>query len=318
MRRDVVEQVLSFYGLEYVEILPVQKGYRNLIFPIRLKDRSMIQLTLYKSEPGIEKRIRRSDAVSEFVANKGLPTRVRADARTIRLKGTQKDVFGALYNYLPGKTIVWESYTRNHLKQLGKTMSDLHAVLADFKDPDQPFVIDELDALLGRMIRYFESPDVARAVQEKLSLQFAVPFTRYETLLRGSRDLPVSQQLHMDFVRGNILFQDQEVSGILDFEKTAVGHPLLDVARTLAFLLVDCKYKTEEQVWKYFLRSGYNKRGAARLEYYPGLLERLVEFFLLHDFYKFLRHNPYEDLASNEHFMRTVSILTQGGVVHYT
>jgi len=155
-------------------------------------------------------------------------------------------------------------------------------------------------------------------MQDKLSLGFAVSFDRYERLLSGCCRLPDTQQLHMDFVRGNILFEDERITGILDFEKTAVGHPLFDVARTLAFLLVDCKYKTEDEIYRYFLQSGYHKRGAAKLDYYPGLLERLVEFFLLHDFYKFLRHNPYESLNDNEHFVRTVSILTRGGVLHYT
>jgi hypothetical protein len=56
--------------------------------------------------------------------------------------------------------------------------------------------------------------------------------------------------------------------------------------------------------------SGYNKRGTAQLppQYFP-LLERLLGLFLLYDFYKFLRHNPYEYLPQNEHFARTRMLL---------
>ncbi len=318
MRQELAEKALKLYGLNYERILTVEKGYRNHIFPVVLKDGSIVQLTLYKSEPAIEARIKRADTVSAYVAAKGLPARIRIDPRMVYLKSTTKEIIGALYNYLPGKTIAWEAYTKTHLKQLGKIMSDLHAALRDFDTSRQISVIDEQSALLERMERYFESPDVKKAMTDKLSLSFKVTFDRYERLLKGCRALPNTQQLHMDFVRGNILFQDEEISGILDFEKTAVGHPLFDVARTLAFLLVDCKYKTEDEVRNYFIQSGYHKRGAAKLEYYPELLERLTEFFLVHDFYKFLRHNPYEDLSSNEHFIRTVSILTRGGVLHYT
>ena len=121
----------------------------------------------------------------------------------------------------------------------------------------------------------------------------------------------------MDFVRGNVLFEGSEVVGILDFEKTAYGPVQYDVARTLAFLLVDCKYKDEAAVRRYFLQSGYTKRGAATLTYYPTILETLIELFLIHDFYKFLRHNPYESLKDNEHFTRTVSVLARNGVLHY-
>ncbi len=318
MRAELAKQALELYGLDYTRVLPVQTGYRNHIFPVELHDGTMVQLTLYKSESDIQARIQRSDAVSSFAAEKGLPTRIRKDPRTIRMHSVTKDMYAVLYNYLPGETIAWEAYTKSHIKLLGKTMSDMHYALKDFDTDGQVMVIDELESLLGRMRRYFESADVVRAVSEKLSLNFTVSFDRYERLLEGCRDLPSSQQLHMDFVRGNILFSGTEITGILDFEKTSVGHPLFDVARTLAFLLVDCKYKTEDEVRLYFLQSGYHKRGEMKLDFYPALLERLVEFFLLHDIYKFLRHNPYESLADNEHFTRTVSILTRGGVLHYT
>jgi hypothetical protein len=133
----------------------------------------------------------------------------------------------------------------------------------------------------------------------------------------------------MDFVRSNILFDDTDTSnalaitGILDFEKTAQGNPVFDIARTLAFLLVDCKYKPADKVRKYFLRSGYIKRGASTFQdiYITdhngkvNVLEQLLDVFLMHDFYKFLRHNPYESLESNEHFMRTRDMLVQRGFV---
>jgi aminoglycoside phosphotransferase (APT) family kinase protein len=119
----------------------------------------------------------------------------------------------------------------------------------------------------------------------------------------------------MDFVRGNILFSGFEITGILDFEKTALGHPIMDMARTLAFLLVDCKYKTEEKVNKYFVQSGYTKRGANKETINDDDRGLLVEMFLLYDLYKFLRHNPYESLYENEHYIRTKDILVKYGVI---
>ncbi len=87
-------------------------------------------------------------------------------------------------------------------------------------------------------------------------------------------DLGPHALLHMDFVRGNILYsQNHElrISGILDFEKAAYGSPLFDIARTYAFLLVDCKYKSEKEIGKYFLRSGYIKRGKLKLNSFKYL-----------------------------------------------
>ena|SRR5579862_918408 len=130
----------------------------------------------------------------------------------------------------------------------------------------------------------------------------------------------------MDFVRGNILFTSSptlEITGILDFEKAARGHPSFDIARTLAFLYVDCKYKEVDQVRRAFLLSGYHRYG--RTPYRPvtvrttlgpyDLLETLIDIFLLYDFYKFLRHNPYESLSINEHFVRTCQLLAERQLV---
>ena len=121
----------------------------------------------------------------------------------------------------------------------------------------------------------------------------------------------------MDFVRGNILFDGSDITGILDFEKTAMGHNFVDIARTLAFLMVDCKFKTVDKVVKYFLYSGYHKRGQMKDVGDKAILNQLIEMFLVYDFYKFLRHNPYESLHLNEHYVRTNHILDKRGVIFY-
>lgn len=345
---DLVERVLRAYGLQYVHISPPQKGYRNQSYAVKLKGRTL-NLMLYKAEPGMAARIKRANAVSDHLNKQGLPARNTADPRIIRMSTGTYEKFGALYHYLPGHTIPWEGYTQDHIKLLGKTMSDMHAALADVDIPDLPEAADEYLAIVARMKVYFSDVSVQHALANKLLLRVRPEeFDEFECILTGSKLLPVKQPLHMDFVRSNILWEDGPeychwqyeestlgragralpvrradepkittsdmekvmVSGILDFEKTAYGHPLFDVARTLAFLLVDCKYKEPEKVRKYFLGSGYIKRGAAVLPVrHMDLLEPLLGIFLFYDLYKFLRHNPYESLPFNEHFMRTVALL---------
>jgi len=88
--------------------------------------------------------------------------------------------------------------------------------------------------------------------------------------------------------------------------------------------MVDCKHKSEQQVRKYFLFSGYQKRGNNRLPKVrltgisktSDLLARLVDIFLLYDFYKFLRHNPYQSLSDNEHFLRTRDLLLSRELIY--
>ena len=329
MYESVLKEVLQAYGIEYTKAYDHQKGYRNEIWPVRTKDGRMVNVTFYKRERGIVDRIRRADAVSEYLQSHGMPTRQRIDPRILQLSGAGGVTNTAVYTYLPGETIPWEAYTMTHLKLLGKTMSDMHALLAGMPGNDLPSVYDEYNVIIKRMHQYFMQFTVKNAIEQKLRL--SVDINRLDAcagIFAQCQALPARQALHMDFVRGNILFNAASpsdgrqldglaISGILDFEKTAVGSPIVDIARTLAFLLVDCKYKTTEKIEKYFLYSGYQKRGANKAIGDASLRLCLVKLFLVYDFYKFLRHNPYESLHSNEHYLRTRDILLEHDMIRY-
>ncbi|HEY1835855.1 MAG TPA: phosphotransferase [Candidatus Saccharimonadales bacterium] len=326
MNQAAINRVLRCYDCDPGKLLAVEKGYRNETHPIRLGDGRQLNLIVYKSELDIVRTIRNANQTSDFLAECGFPTRRTADPRILRLRSGCQERFAALYNYLSGQTIPWEAYTQKHIKLLGKTMSDMHAALRDFDASGLPDVPDVYLEIVVRMQRYFAETGVRRALAEKLRL--APPkFDACVATLQACKHLPGQQALHMDFVRSNILFGDAfgelVITGILDFEKTARGNALFDIARTLAFLLVDCKYKPPEKVRKYFLTSGYQKRGAADFQNVSiktkagniDVLESLISVFLLHDFYKFLRHNPYDSLPQNTHFIRTRDLLLHHGLV---
>jgi Ser/Thr protein kinase RdoA (MazF antagonist) len=307
MSDETIMRAYAAYGVVPQRLLPVQKGYRNESHAAVLGNGRRANLIIYKNELGIAARIRRANAVADLLTGQ-LPVRRTLDPRVLRLSSGQGERYASLYTYLDGDTIPWEAYTQTHLKNLGQAMGLMHQALHPSVIP-LPKVTDEYRVLLQRMETYFADPQVARALQEKLGLHLRVDFARLHKLLDTCGRLKRQQPLHMDFVRSNILFgPDAAVTGIIDFERTGQGHPVLDVARTLAFLLVDCKYKPADKVRKYFLQSGYYKRGGGPL-LNAGLLDGLLTLNLLHDFYKFLRHNPYEFLTENEHYLRTADLL---------
>jgi Ser/Thr protein kinase RdoA (MazF antagonist) len=315
-------RILQLYGVKPVRFFGMQKGYRNESHPVELAGGERINLILYKSEPEILPRIKRANAVADFLHEQGLPVRHTYSSNIAILKNSRRIKYGSLYAYLPGETIPWEAYTQAHIKALGEMMGRVHAALHSYKNTElqKHEVATEYAEICARMQRYFNDTNVKRALHEKLQLELiGTRLTKLASVLSACKNLPAQQPLHMDFVRGNILFNAQaQVTGILDFEKAGSGHPLFDIARTLAFLFIDCKYKTEEQVRKYFLLSGYNKRGNSPFKITSKtlpLLEALVDLFLLYDFYKFLRHNPYEFLHQNEHFTRTIAQLQKRGLI---
>ncbi len=59
--------------------------------------------------------------------------------------------------------------------------------------------------------------------------------------------------LHGDYGRGNILFNDDSVSSVIDFENAKYGHPVLDVKYFFTTLLKDTLW-TEEELIKIVLQ----------------------------------------------------------------
>nr|AIA14065.1 Phosphotransferase enzyme family [uncultured bacterium] len=331
----IIRQVADLYGLEISRLLPSQKGYRNTSYPILLKDRSHVNFIMYKSEPHMLERIKRIHSVSRILEHQGLPVRHALNNKIVKLKSVHGTSYGALYNYLPGETIPWQSYTKDHIKLTGMAMSNLHAGFGHTPNVSVN-VANEYEALVKRMHLYFGRLDVLEAMREKLSIVPTISFRRLAAILNICGNLAYKQNLHMDFVRGNLLFNTVKpqstlrvgsvaMTGILDFEKVAYGHPIFDIARTLAFLFVDCPTKSPEKIEKYFLYSGYNKRGTSQFtrpvvsrdQIKMDLLIELVHLFLVHDFYKFLVHNPYDFLHQNEHFIRTRNILHERGMIQF-
>ena len=344
--KQLIHKILTEFGLaqQISKIASAQSGYRNTVIPMILKNGQNLSLIFYKREPGIVKKIQRANYVSSELAKKDWPTRRAITNQNgqsvIQLAVNHKIQYCCIYNYLPGHTISWSDYSQKHLKLLGQVLGYLHHDLATIK----PFVKNSkfLETMVLRenlieMNNYFCSKNIQVALKKKLNITLSSRrWQQWENLLIALEKIRPIQFLHLDFVRGNILFEklpshsslqtpmvnklnfdlDQtskstpSITGILDWEKTALGAPVIDVARTLAFLIIDCRYKPENKVKKYFLNSGYEKRGQQTLRY-KQLLDPLIEFFLCYDFYKFLKHNPYEFLPQNEHFIRTATWLKQ-------
>lgn len=333
MNEEQVREAYAKYGYKNVRLLGQSKGYRNTSY-IAAAQHAALNLILYKDEPRIGARIKRTNRLGNFVSSKGIPARSTADSRILRIDSSSHTRYAALYHYLPGETIAWEAYTQKHLKLLGNTLAKLHTATQSFDASEFPHVCDEYQDICERMDSYFNDSLAMRAAAQKLQIAINhASLNLFRNVLQACKNLPEQQILHMDFVRSNILFatgskgslkiDDVVLSGVLDFEKAAYGHRIFDIARTHAFLLVDSKHKPPEKVLKYFILSGYIKRGEQTVprvfvtldDVRTDVFETLISLFLLYDLYKFMRHNPYEYLAQNEHYTRTRDLLIARKVV---
>ena len=306
---EILFKILQKYKIEFESVGQAQKGYRNSSYLVTCKNGELINLIIYKREPGILQKIKSANKVSLEMHKAGLPVRYPI-GKILRLT---ENYYACIYNYLPGSTIPWESYSMDHLKLLGQYLNKIHFHGKNMPSQNVVKEAEVLKVILSRVENYFKNDNVKVALKNKLNIEinFDNFLKQSEKIINDVESSNKSTILHMDFVRGNILFEENpelHISGIIDFEKTSIGSPLFDLARTLAFLIVDCKYKSEDKIRKYFLKSGYIKRGDLKLESYKWL-NKLVVIYLIYDFYKFLKHNPYEFLNQNQHFVRTVNAL---------
>ncbi len=338
MLDKLIPKILDAYKIPYSQIAPVQSGYRNKCYRVSTNDGQNINVIIYKNEPGIAKIISLANRASKHTAEHGMPVRFPVSSSILKMSSAKYARYAGVYNYLNGQTISWESYGRSHIKLVGWGLSNLHESLQSLDGSGFGDVTEQLSATADRMTSYFSDQNVIDALTRKLNLKInPLALEKVKEHLNLGSHLPDKQVLHMDFVRGNLLFSSSSsvnerfcinktaLSGIIDFEKVAFGPVVFDIARTLAFLLVDCAHYSEEKIRKYFLMSGYNKRGKNTFKLPQvttkngkyDLLDEYINFFLLHDYYKFLRHNPYEDLPANHHFIRTKEILLSRNMLEY-
>jgi Ser/Thr protein kinase RdoA (MazF antagonist) len=322
-----------------IEVSEFSQGFMNHVLKISLLDDGQNKSANYVGiffnanrycDEESAKFLEEIDCVAGYLRNKGLPVRTAINTKVLTFQHENKTRFFSLFEFLPGDTISWEAYTRRHLRSLGLYLGKMHSALKEIDLPLQTiknwneYIVDDANKLRS----YLKTN--SKYIEQKLNIKInvkEVEKTIYEVVnytcpYEDPELLP--QLIHCDFVRGNVLFSNiksgliYKITGILDFEKMLYGKVEIDVARTLAFLFVDCKYKTQDEIIKYFLNEGYNTLGCADPKQQKVIfsqLEKYMLYFWLRDFWKYLECNPYEDLGNNEHFIRTSGQLVKYGII---
>jgi len=169
MKPATIHKVLEQYGYSADKLYDPFSGYRNTSYRADVGDKSL-NVIIYKDEPGIVQRIYRTNWLGEYLSGLGLPVRYPLDDRILTLHAPRLR-YAVLYNYLPGTTIAWEAYTKNHIKLQGWAMASLHNYLRAFPDTSDgktsdftpalgafPVLCDEYSAITDRMLAYFAQP----------------------------------------------------------------------------------------------------------------------------------------------------------------
>lgn len=197
-------------------------GIRNAVFLVKLP-REKFVLTIYKPDPEVEQRVKRSLEIFSFLHSRGFPVPEMMRTKDGGLY-TSKDVLGArrfvsLHHYIYGRRIF--PYREEQIFGVGKVMSRLHHTLREFPNREHPAEISAIKDLV--------------------------------------LDKALGTVLHMDLARGNVLFDEtgEKITAVLDFEQATWGPPVVDVAKSLAIISKDNRELSFERIKEVFIE-GYN------------------------------------------------------------
>lgn len=307
-----------------IKIKEYKQGYMNYVLNISTKKGQIFTGVLFNynryNGDFAKKMLENINICANYLTRFNIPVRkalLNKSGKTISIINlNQKQRFFTLYKYLEGNTISWEAYTRRHLRSMGQTLALIHNKWTNFNGNisyipkwEEYFNIDSIN-----LMNYFDTNYIH--IAKKLGIKLNADYIKLliNNIKKISKSSKLKKQLiHCDFVRGNILFDNikykniYKITGVLDFEKTLIGPIEFDICRTIAFLLVDCKYKSYKEIFYYFLQDGYFK--GKNISINPETFQYLIRYFITRDLWKFLQCNPYENLYLNYHFNKTVKLL---------
>ncbi len=150
------------------------------------------------------------------------------------------DIFGAptlVLEYLEGEMDFSPMSLPGRIEELAGVVAKIHAVnLDEIRDAKVPKLSLSIEQLCGDLP---EMPDEFLNevnIRQKLTMHWPPRYQNPDALLHG------------DIWNGNILWQDDHISGIIDWEDAWIGDPLLDVAGVRLDLACEFGFEYAEQL----------------------------------------------------------------------
>jgi homoserine kinase type II len=234
-----LELILARFGLASASIEPIASGRVNQHWRVGAGNQQYVLRRYQQSRS--EQAIR-----SEHTALSHLHARDWPVATALACDGTSVvEIDGAryaLFQLLPGRPRA--SASAAHYRMKGRLLARLHADLAACEMPQREGFgrLWELDITVAAQSPYATFNDLIFAFgQEQQGLARAMRAQKYAMLRElstlGYGELPATLG-HFDFQGDNLLFEDGELSGLLDLDFIRLDARVADIAFSIAF---DCR-----------------------------------------------------------------------------
>ena len=216
--KNELHHFLKEYSLgELLDFSGISEGVTNTIYKVVLENGEFV-LTIFEELNSTELPFF-IDLVDYLNANGVSCAKVIADRKGERIK-CLKNKAAIMSEFLPGSTL-----SEPNIKQaqvIGKTLATLHQVAIDFSvSRENPFTLNwHID--LAKQLSSHLSYEEATLLERELYYQQQQD---YSHLPKGI--------IHMDLFPDNVLFQGDQLSGLLDFYFACYDVLLLDLAVTM-------------------------------------------------------------------------------------
>ena len=214
--REALKRVVEnfFPKLEFVDYKTLEGGFSSEVFLIELRSENEVENLVLRMEggPPAENSIKTEFDLLNILHSRGIPC-----PKPLFLDTSCKtlDKRFMLMSYLKGEVDIPNSDNLSFIEEMVRKLRHIHETKTDSL-PNLNLRINPLDDL-------FEYLPVGKNWDKLKNFLLSIPNTEYT----GTRML-----LHGDFWPGNILWKNNKIVGIVDWEYAAIGDPFSDLAVT--------------------------------------------------------------------------------------
>ncbi len=225
-KKNELQGVLNEFDiLDILQINKFKKGVINTSFKVTTKDKEYV-LRIY-SRKG-KKELEYEVALLNHLTAAGLPTPhlVKNKKNTFLTKINKK--YACLYKFIKGQEPSF--LNTSHLVQIGEFLARFHTIGETFTP-----IGNRDQANLGDMQEEFEKYSSSFMKTSIANKDQYIKTIKEELFSLSLPDLPQGP-LHLDIKAENTLFENDVLTGIIDFDNGFIGPYILDIGKTMMWL----------------------------------------------------------------------------------
>lgn len=298
MQKESIKQlILRNYDLEPIqEVSPLSGGWDNLVYRVDTVKGGMFTIKLYYSARTSCSRLKQLVEILNRLYVKGLSVHhvleTKVGEEVLDIEHPEYEGL-LLMSHLPGKSKNAWAFGKEQLSSTLKMLSELHASLNEVqfevsgKLPARWSFNDSIGWLQDELVELLQGNKFNSMEGEVAQLNAKwQEHARFIEAKNLDKVVAVRTLIHGDIGSGNILFEEGEISGVIDFDKYSKSDWLEELAMLVSFCLMESSIEVGLSEYPQLIRSDYGYWNDQQERYGTEFIELLYALVLLKSWYK--------------------------------